>query len=158
MVNLTITALKGNQGGRFYPYSGYLGLTKVLVEGVVRCRIDGDHKLIPASSLTIAVRCYEARTRYTVTKYNILLDAVHNLWTPSNGAQYQDLGEGEYPFRIVLPIKVGGLSTMTFPDYKVFWKLEAGECSSPILFSAFLHTPLSTLSTIAETRAISLSV
>ena len=31
----------------------------------------------------------------------------------------------ELPFRIVLPSDLGGRSTMTFPDYRVFWRLEA---------------------------------
>jgi hypothetical protein len=126
MVHLSISALKGNQGGRTYPYAGYLGLSKLTVEGVVRTRVEDDRRLLPASSLTISIRCYEARTRLTVSKLNVLLDATQTLWAAKDGLEYEDLGSGDYPFRISLPSKVSGFSTMQHPEYRVFWRLEAG--------------------------------
>ena len=126
MVHLSISALKGNQGGRTYPYAGYLGLSKLTVEGIVRTRVEDDSRLLRASSLTISVRCYEARTRLTYSKVNLLLDATQTLWTAADGLEYDDLGSGDFPFRILLPSKVSGFSTIQHPDYRVFWRLEAG--------------------------------
>ena len=127
MVHLSILALKGNQGGRTFPYAGYLGLSKVTVEGVVRTRVEDDNRLLPASRLTISIRCYEARTRFGLTKVNLLLDATQTLWTAAEGLSYEDLGSGDYPFRLSLPSKVAGFSTMQHPEYRVFWRLEAGQ-------------------------------
>lgn len=33
MVKLSLVPLKGNAGGRYFPYQGYLGLTPLRVEG-----------------------------------------------------------------------------------------------------------------------------
>ena len=126
MVHLSISALKGNQGGRAYPYAGYLGLSKVTVEGIVRTRVEDDNRLLPASSITISVRCYEARTRFALSKVNLLLDTTQTLWSAADGLEYEDLGSSDHPFRISLPSKVGGFSTMQHPDYRIFWRLEAG--------------------------------
>jgi len=126
MVHLSVSALRGNPGGRTYPYAGYLGLSKLTVEGVVRARVEDNKRLLPASSITISIRCYEARTRFTISKVNLLLDATQTLWSAAEGLEYEDLGSGDYPFRISLPSKVGGLSTMQHPDYRIFWRLEAG--------------------------------
>lgn len=126
MVHLSISAIKGNQGGRTYPYAGYLGLSKVTVEGVVRTRVEDDHRLLPASSITISIRCYEARTRFAVAKVNLLLDATQTLWAAGAGRAYEDVGSSDHPFRIALPAKVGGFSTMQHPEYRIFWRLEAG--------------------------------
>lgn len=126
MVLISIHALKGNHGARHYPYSGYLGLTKVLVEGVVRTRLEDDRRLLGASSITIAVKCYEARTKLTVSRVNVLVDAAQILWSCPPDMESQEIGDLDLPFRLVLPAKAAGHSTLTFPDYKVFWKLEAG--------------------------------
>jgi hypothetical protein len=126
MVHLSILPLKGNHGGRTYPYAGYLGLSKVTVDGVVRTRLEDDNRPLAASSLTISIRCYEARSRFTVSKVNLLLDMTQTLWTAREGHEYEELGSGDYPFRLSLPSKVGGLSTMQHPEYRVFWRLEAG--------------------------------
>lgn len=127
MVHLSISALKGNQGGRTFPYAGYLGLSRLTVEGVVRTRVEDDNRLLPASSVTISIRCYEARTRFAVSKVNVLLDATQTLWAARDGLEYDDLGSGVYPFRMSLPSRVTGFSTMQHPEYRIFWRLEAGE-------------------------------
>ena len=126
MVHLSISAIKGNQGGRTYPYAGYLGLSKITVEGVVRTRVEDDNRLLPASSITISIRCYEARTRFTLSKVNLLLDATQTLWSAADGLEYEGVGSSDHPFRISLPSKVAGFSTMQYPDYRIFWRLEAG--------------------------------
>ncbi|KIM31021.1 hypothetical protein M408DRAFT_274309 [Serendipita vermifera MAFF 305830] len=125
MVQISIQALKNlNNGGRSYPHSGYLGLTKLLVEGVVRTRVEEDRKLMAATSITISVKCYEARTKLTYSKINTLVDATTVLWT-SPAQECTDIGDMDLPFRITVPPSVSGYSNLSFPEYKVFWRLEA---------------------------------
>ena len=127
MVQISIHALRNlNHGGRSYPHSGFLGLTKLLVEGVVRTRVDDDHKLMAASSITISIKCYEARTKLTYSRINTLVDATTILWS-SPVHECTDIGDMDLPFRITLPSSVSGYSNLSFPEYKVFWRLEAGE-------------------------------
>ncbi|CAG7846807.1 SubName: Full=Uncharacterized protein {ECO:0000313/EMBL:CCA72406.1} [Serendipita indica DSM 11827] len=126
MVHISIHALRNlNHGGRFFPYSGYLGLTKLTVEGVVRTRVDDDHKLLPAYSVTVSVKCYEARTKLTYCRLNTLVDVTDTLWASPSPQEPAEIGDMELPFRIVLPSTIPGFSTLSFPDYKVFWRLEA---------------------------------
>jgi len=127
MVQISIHALRNlNHGGRSYPHSGFLGLTKLLVEGVVRTRVEDDHKLMAASSITISIKCYEARTKLTHSRINTLVDATTILWS-SPVHECTDIGDMDLPFRITLPSSVSGYSNLSFPEYKVFWRLEAGE-------------------------------
>jgi hypothetical protein len=129
MVQISIHALRNlNYGGRSFPHSGYLGLTKVVVEGVVRTRIEDDRKQMAASSVTISVKCYEARTKLTYSRINTLVDATVVLWS-SPVYECTDIGDMDLPFRVVLPSTVTGHSNLIFPEYRIFWRLEAGEQS-----------------------------
>ena len=133
MVQISIHALRNlNHGGRFFPYSGYLGLTKLIVEGVIRTRLDDDHKLLPAYSVTVSVKCYEARTKLTYCRLNTLFEATNTLWASPSPQESAEIGDMELPFRLVLPSTAPGHSTLSFPDYKVFWRLEA---SASLFFS-----------------------
>lgn len=131
MVLVSVHALQNlNHGIRNFPHSGYLGLTKTLVQGIVRTRIEDDHKLMAASRVTISVKCYEIRSRFTHSRVNILVDVTHVLWSnPSLTHECADIGDLDLPFRLVLPADTAGPSTLNFPDYKIFWRLEAGECN-----------------------------
>jgi hypothetical protein len=132
MVLVSVHALQNlNHGVRNFPHSGYLGLTKTLVQGVVRTRIQDDHKLMPASRVTVSIKCYEIRSRFTHSRVNTLVDVTQVLWNnPSLTHECTDIGDMDLPFRLVLPADAGGPSTLNFPDYKIFWRLEAGECIS----------------------------
>jgi hypothetical protein len=128
MVQISIHPLRNlNHGGRWFPHSGYLGLTKVLIEGVVRTRIEDDRKNMAASSVTISVKCYEARTKLTYSKINPLVDATVVLWSSPIHDESTDIGDMDLPFKVVLPPTVTGHSSLSFPEYKIFWRLEAGE-------------------------------
>jgi hypothetical protein len=147
MVQLTIISPKGNFGYKCFPYTGYLGLTPLRVEGcsflllfehsgriltylllkVVCTRLGNDHKLLPAKSITVSVRCYETRLgRVGVLGQSVLVDYTELLWSKPDGQDYADIGELQFPFRITLPTNVNGLSTVNFPDYRTFWRIEAG--------------------------------
>lgn len=59
MVTLTISPRRGNHA-RYFPHSGYLGLTPVVVAGVVETKLEEDNQPIEASRLIVRIRCYEA--------------------------------------------------------------------------------------------------
>ncbi len=142
----------GNQGLRYFPYSGYLGLTPVRVEGgpscpcslkssnltqyytVVRTKLDDDLRTLQATSLTISIRCYESRLgRVNALHSNILVDHTQVLWSKSDDVECEAIGNLDYPFRLTLPSKVAGFSTAVFVDYRCMWRLEAGVLAFPFI-------------------------
>ncbi|KAF9533487.1 hypothetical protein CPB83DRAFT_873536 [Crepidotus variabilis] len=125
MVLLSLTSLKGNAGLRTFPTTGYLGLTPVRVEGVVRTKLEADGKLLPATSLTVHVRCYEQRTRVASTQTKVLVDITQIVWTKPDNVEYESIGVVEYPFRLRIPTNVPGFSSAAFVDYRCTWRLEA---------------------------------
>ncbi|TFK55225.1 hypothetical protein OE88DRAFT_1653971 [Heliocybe sulcata] len=133
MVHLVLFSPKANSSSKYFPYHGYLGLTPLRVEGIVRTKLDEDAKLLPAKSLSVSVRCYEYRLgRLSVLASHVLVDHSQELWRKRDDQEYEDIGDGEWPFRITLPPRIGGHSTVHFTDYKVFWKVEAVLTHIPI--------------------------
>ncbi|KAF5358356.1 hypothetical protein D9756_001895 [Leucocoprinus leucothites] len=115
-----------NQGLRYFPHTGYLGLTPVRVEGIVRTKLDSDERLLQATSLTISIRCYESRIgRVNVLHSNVLVDHTQVLWSKSEDVEHEPIGNLDYPFRLTLPAKIGGFSTTVFVDYRCMWRVEA---------------------------------
>lgn len=105
----------------------------------VRTKLDSDLKPALASSLTVAVRCYEARLgRLGTAQTRCLVEVTQVLWsakdkdsssTSSSGSdtpEFAELGDSEYTFRLQLPAKIGGLSTVSYPEYRVYWRVETG--------------------------------
>ncbi|KAF9036575.1 hypothetical protein BJ165DRAFT_581628 [Panaeolus papilionaceus] len=127
MVQLQLlSSIKGNSGQRFFPYTGYLGLTPIRVEGVVRTKLDADLKPLQAKAITISVRCYETRTgRVNVLQSRILVDYTHTLWSKPDNQDYENIGNMDFPFRMSVPANVSGYSTATFVDYRCVWRVEA---------------------------------
>ncbi|KAJ2922470.1 hypothetical protein H1R20_g14617, partial [Candolleomyces eurysporus] len=98
-----------------------------MVPSVVRTKLDADLKLLPCTSLTISVRCYEHRIgRVNVTNSKLLVDYTQVLWSKPDDVDYEPIGVLEYPFRITLPSNVAGFSTAVFVDYRCTWRVEAG--------------------------------
>ncbi|KAJ7738502.1 hypothetical protein DFH07DRAFT_701570, partial [Mycena maculata] len=138
MVHLALCSTKGNHGVnlKYFPYNGYLGLTTLKVDGVVRTKLDADLKLLPSKSITVSVRCYEARLgRLGVLHSNVLVDYTQVLWSKpdSDEHEYADIGELELPFRITIPARVSGFSTASFVSYRCTWRVEATINHAPIL-------------------------
>ncbi|RDX48331.1 hypothetical protein OH76DRAFT_1352532 [Lentinus brumalis] len=126
MVHLVLSTTRGNSGNRFFPHQGYLGLTPVRVEGIVRTRFDEDRKPIPAKSLSVSIRCYQSRlTRSRSFRLSLVVDHTDVLWLKPPDKDYSDIGELEFPFKITLPKRTPGFSTANYQDYRVFWRLEA---------------------------------
>ncbi|KAF9065295.1 hypothetical protein BDP27DRAFT_1332216 [Rhodocollybia butyracea] len=112
---------------RYFPYTGFLGVSNVVVEGVVATKFDADLKALPAKQVTVSVRCYEFRLGRIggVVSNKAIVDFTQVLWTKPEGQEYQDLGEGEYPFKITIPPRSGGFSTVSFVEYRCVWRVEA---------------------------------
>lgn len=155
MLKLSLIAKQGN-GVRYFPHAGYLRLTPLKVEGIVRTRIDEDNKPLLCSGLYVALRCYEARLGLGLglgltsgssnapcaehgtatgtgnpsptSNTNVLYEIVVPLWKPEGAEDdYGLLGDGEWPFKIVLPPNASPIcSTVHFQEYRVFWRVEAG--------------------------------
>ncbi|KAL1728670.1 hypothetical protein EV714DRAFT_252546 [Schizophyllum commune] len=135
MVQLSLVSNKGNSGVRYFPYTGYLGLTPIKVEGAVITKLDADRKPLLAKCITIAVRCYEARVgRAGISRAHTLAEYTQTLWSKPEDQQYADVADLELPFRISIPSKVGGHSTCSFVEYRCFWRIEA--CIDHIPISA----------------------
>lgn len=125
MVQLVLTSAKGNSV-RYWPHTGYLGLTPVIIEGLVATKRDADQKFLPTRSITVSVRCYESRIgRIGVLQSNVLVDYTDVLWSKPDGKEYENIGDLEFPFRISIPVQVGGFSTSTFVEYRCVWRVEA---------------------------------
>ncbi|KAF8810155.1 hypothetical protein BYT27DRAFT_7092656 [Phlegmacium glaucopus] len=126
MVHLTLSSTKGNQGLRWFPYTGYLGLTPIRVEGAVRTKMDSDLKLLSAKSITVSVKCYETRVgRINNIQSNVLVDYTKTLWSKQDDVEFEQIGNLDFPFRISIPAKVAGFSTAAFVDYRCMWRIEA---------------------------------
>ncbi|KAF7363291.1 hypothetical protein MSAN_00984300 [Mycena sanguinolenta] len=136
MVKLSLASTKGNHGVRYFPYSGYLGLTTLKVDGVVRTNLEVDQKPLLAKSITISVRCYETRFGVLgVVQSNVLVDYTQVLWSkPEDDQEYAEIADLELPFRILIPSKVGGFSSASYSSvYKMLWRVEAIINHIPIL-------------------------
>ncbi|KAF8326059.1 uncharacterized protein EI90DRAFT_3018790 [Cantharellus anzutake] len=85
-IALSIVPPKGfNAAGRFWPFSGHLGLTPVSVSGIVRTKLDPDapsSSTTGGSAMTIALKCYESRLgRVGVIRTNVLYEQQVVLWS-----------------------------------------------------------------------------
>ena len=95
---------------------------------MVNTKLDADLKLLPVKNITVSVRCYEFRlTRIGgVVSSKAIVDLTQVLWSKPDGQDFMELGEAEYPFRITIPPRVGGFSTISFVEYRCVWRVEAG--------------------------------
>ncbi|KAG9318527.1 hypothetical protein JVU11DRAFT_618 [Chiua virens] len=127
MVKLSLVSPKGNQGVRYFPYQGYLGLTPLRFEGLARTQIEQDGKTIPAKDIIIAVRCYESRQgRLGTIQTNVLYEHSVTLWQKCDSQEWSEVGDAEYPFRFSLPSHVPAPSTaLLFQEYRIIWRIEA---------------------------------
>ncbi|EGN95480.1 hypothetical protein SERLA73DRAFT_186514 [Serpula lacrymans var. lacrymans S7.3] len=127
MVKLILVSPKGNQGVRYFPYHGYLGLTPLKFEGLVRTQLEQDGKCLPAKEITVSVRCYESRQgRLGALHTTVLADYTVSLWKKPDHQDYADIGDSEHQFRLSVPVDVPSPSTANyFQEYRVFWRIEA---------------------------------
>ncbi|GAW08460.1 hypothetical protein LENED_010519 [Lentinula edodes] len=55
----------------------------------------------------------------------MVVDYTQVLWSKPDGNEFFDLGEVECPFRITVPPRSGGFSTVSFVEYRCVWRVEA---------------------------------
>lgn len=149
MVHLLLASSNGNQGLRYFPFAGLLGLTPVKVDGLVGTRLDSDAKPLRAKSLSVAVRCYESRHGpFNTARSNILAEYSQLLWSKPDHLDYESISDLHFPFQITLPTNIAGFSTSVFVDYRCVWRVEAGPFSLTVYLSPILpplvlvHVPL----------------
>ncbi|KAJ3883754.1 hypothetical protein F5051DRAFT_457354 [Lentinula edodes] len=118
---------KNHNGLRYFPCTGFLGVSNVVVEGVVGTKLDADLKQLPAKQITVSVRCYEFRLGRIggVVSSKMVVDYTQVLWSKPDGNEFFDLGEVECPFKITVPPRSGGFSTVSFVEYRCVWRVEA---------------------------------
>jgi hypothetical protein len=133
MVRLAILPHRGNQN-RAFPYTGYLGLTPVSVQGYVRTELEEDNLSLEASHVQVRLRCYECEGRGTHTakssNVRVLYEVSKRLWAASAGQEHGALGDFEAKFRLTVPVDAtlhGALSSMHFKTWRIWWALEAGQ-------------------------------
>ncbi|KAI0049710.1 hypothetical protein FA95DRAFT_1556590 [Auriscalpium vulgare] len=125
MVLIHILSPKGN-GARAFPFHGHLGLTPLTVQAAVLVRPDPSAKALLAHSLTVYVRCYEAHHGRTGQIHaNRIAEYPAVLWQPPPDTDAAPLVDLDAPFRITVPRDSPGFSTAFYPDYRVFWRVEA---------------------------------
>ncbi|KZO95220.1 hypothetical protein CALVIDRAFT_564997 [Calocera viscosa TUFC12733] len=127
MVHIQLVPIKGN-AQRCFPHTGYLGLSPLSFQGMLRTRRDPeDRNPVAASSVIVAVRCYEFRLNKAgaIAKQNLIASDETCLWSAANANEPVEVGDWDLPFRISLPVTFGGISTVSHQEYKVSWKIEA---------------------------------
>lgn len=134
MVKLALLSPKGNHGVRFFPHIGYLGLTPLKFEGVVRTEIEQDGKHLPTKDITVFVRCYEFRQGRLGTLHSkILVEHSVTVWSKPDSKDWEEIGNAELPFRLSVPLRSTGPSTaLYFQEYRICWRIEAVVNHAPI--------------------------
>jgi hypothetical protein len=118
MVTLTLSPKNGNHT-RYFPHSGYLGLSPVIVTGYVQTRLEEDNLPLEASRLVVRIRCYEAvgstlskgtrpeehqQSSYNkLSNINVLWQTEQTLWAATNQLEYQSLGDWNGSWKLIIP-------------------------------------------------------
>jgi hypothetical protein len=128
MVVISVTPLRGNHL-RFFPHIGYLGLTEVIVQGVVKTVLQEDRRPLKASSVIVRVRCYEeaAATARRKRSIRVMYEVAQELWKKPPDAEWGTVGDMEERFRLVIPADAPGAATTTYKTFRVWWQIEAGK-------------------------------
>lgn len=133
MVKLSVLSYRGNSNTRAFPHSGYLGLTPVKVEGVIRTTLEEDRKPLLANNIIVSVKCVESRMgRVGVVHSNTLVEYNQILWSKPQGVDWGELGDEELPFKITIPADSPGYSHTNFQDYRIYWRIDAVINHTPI--------------------------
>ncbi|PLW24838.1 hypothetical protein PCANC_28485 [Puccinia coronata f. sp. avenae] len=119
MVTLSLTPKNGNNT-RYFPHSGFLGLSPVVVAGYVQTRLEEDNQPLEASRLVVRIRCYEAigstisrgtrpeleqqpASLNKLSNVNVLWQTEQTLWAASQQQEYDLLGDWNGSWKLVIP-------------------------------------------------------
>lgn len=72
---------------------------------------------------------------------NVLVEYSQQLWSKPQSLDWAELGDGEFPFKIIIPEDTPGYSHTNFQDYRVYWKIDAGNSLFPRFISSSPRTP-----------------
>ncbi|WWC66580.1 uncharacterized protein I206_100483 [Kwoniella pini CBS 10737] len=123
MLELYLTPKQGNVGGRYFPHTGYLGVTPVVVAGRVATRLPEVCEPLGVKSITLGIRCTETAgnglSQVLWEKKKVLIEA-------PDDEDYLEMGDWDSMFKTTIPVDAidQARSTMTLPEYKVVWRME----------------------------------
>lgn len=152
MVVINLIPRRGNSA-KYFPHFGFLGLSPVIVTGLVQVDLAPDGCEEVASQLSVRLRCYEEASVHQFVpghhneKNNIDSKRTTVVWETSevvwNASQAgcisgiacsaAKLGRFEANWRLVIPVAVAEKSakefpvgSMTYKDWRTWWQVEAG--------------------------------
>ena len=63
--------------------------------------------------------------RVNVITTNVVVDQTIVLWEKSPTSVSEEVPDGEYPFKLIIPPDTPGLTTTIFQEYRAYWRVEA---------------------------------
>ncbi|GFZ49586.1 hypothetical protein JCM24511_07706 [Saitozyma sp. JCM 24511] len=136
MLELGLVPKQGNAGGRFFPHSGYLGVSPVTIAGTAVAKLPQLCQPLPVKAVSVVVRCYETRTGgpFGQNTENVLWEKSKRLWEPPGSDEFADMGDWECPFRISIPTDAitRTHSSQWTKEWKLVWRLDVVIDHKPI--------------------------
>lgn len=136
MLDLSVTPKHGNAGGRYFPHTGHLGVSPVVVQGRVATKLPPVCDPLLVKSISLRIKCTEYRTggAFEGDLQNTLWEQSQLLLAPPNGEKYINVGDWDQQFKMAIPIEAAtqGRSTMCIREYKVVWRMEVAIEHKPI--------------------------
>jgi hypothetical protein len=142
MVVVVLSPHKVGAHARAFPYTGYLGLSPVSIQGAIRLKVEEDNLAVDACDVRVRARCYELdRSPSVARKPTVVCEFEHVVWRAAGDAEYESLGNFTSPFRIVIPPEAARTvpSTLAYKAWRVWWCLEGGTCA--IVFEFWFARP-----------------
>ncbi|KAL7409686.1 hypothetical protein BDY24DRAFT_402634 [Mrakia frigida] len=125
---------------RSFPVVGFLGLTPIILEGLILSRLSAPEKPLLASSVEVNIKCIESRLSgaFGVVTSEVLWSSSTVVWRAGESAPPREdglvsrgveeaLGDWEGKFKVVIPVEEGkkaGRSSVSLREYRVVWRLE----------------------------------
>ncbi|KAK4688494.1 hypothetical protein P7C73_g1598, partial [Tremellales sp. Uapishka_1] len=140
MLDIALRPKHGNASGRFYPHSGHLGVSPVVISGSAVSKLMNDQICQPlhVKSIVLNIVCYETRSGgpFASDREHILWHKSTVLFEPPAGEEYHEMSEWNCPFRQTIPIDIVKRvpSSQWLKDWKVGWKIEVILQHKPIPF------------------------
>ncbi|WVF70780.1 hypothetical protein IAT40_005574 [Kwoniella sp. CBS 6097] len=131
MLELFVTPKNGNSGGRFFPHTGHLGLTPVVLQGRIGTKLPDVCEPLAVRSISLGIRCTETCGNGSSS---VLWEKRKMLMTPPDGDEYMNMGDWDSSFKTTIPVNavLEARSTMCIPEYKVVWRMEVVIDHKPI--------------------------
>ncbi|KAL7423846.1 hypothetical protein Q5752_001430 [Cryptotrichosporon argae] len=147
MLNISLVPKGGNLGTRFYPHTGYLGVTPVHLSGTCWIKLDDSLSSIPARSLAVRAFCVEGRgdSALSSSAGRVLWETTKTLWAAEDG--YEPYSSSSTPFRLTIPPEAAeavsamyGSGTQRVRGHEITWRVEAVLAYKPIALVGDRHS------------------